>query len=348
MSLSRIIQNLLVPWTRLDWPLDWEAVFGRRARLGLELGFGNGEFLEGLAAGDPGTDWVGIEISWASAQRLLRRLDARGLTNARVLVGAGGFLLEHAFGRDSLDEIHVNNPDPWPKLRHHRRRLVEPRFLDLAARRLRPGGKLTVVTDHAEYADWIAEQIAAQRALSSCHPTAWADAIPGRGTTKYERRGVEAGSAIRYFEWRRTAGGGPEPPHVERLEAMPNVMFEGQPVGGDPLPGFRARSWDEERRGLRVLIQLLSVFARADRGEWLVEARVQEGEFVQELALSILPRADGRLLIKPAVLGFPRPTWGVKRAVQLLAGLVAEAHPELSVHSSSVGDVTPPGGSRIP
>ncbi len=338
------IEVRLAPWPRLPWPVDWAALFGRTAPLGLELGFGNGEFLERLVRGRPETDWVGAEISWASATRLLRRLEDAGAANARVLVGDGVFLLEHLFARDSLDEIYVNHPDPWPKKRHHERRVIRPAFLDLAARRLKPGGRLTVVTDHAGYAAWIAETLEGQSALRSDFPTTWVRELPGRSPTKYERKGVEAGSTIHYFVWRKAAAGGPEPPHVETEDTMPNVLLEGPLPSSDLLPGFRRRTWREDRRGIPVLIQLLSVFRRGDGAEWLVEARVQEGGFTQHVALSVTPRAEGRVLVKPAAIGFPRPTHGVKRAVRRLTELLLAAHPGLRLVSTTVGDPDPEAG----
>jgi tRNA (guanine-N7-)-methyltransferase len=337
------ISSRLVPWTRLPWPADWSRILDRDAPLALELGFGNGEFLERQVRERPEMNWVGAEISWASARRLLTRLERLPATNARVLVGDGVFLLEHLFDRGSLEEIHLNHPDPWPKKRHRARRVIQSSFVDLAARRLKPEGTLTVVTDHAGYADWIAEVLEGQTALRPAHGSTRLHELPGRTRTKYERKGREAGSRIHYFIWRKIEDGGPEPPHVETLNTMPNVMLEGTVRGRDLLPGFEPRTWTEERRGIRVLIQLLAVFARAgrtDSKEWLVEARVQEGGFTQHVGLSVIPRRDGRILIKPAPYGFPRPTFGLKQAVGRLAELILAAHPDLQLHVSTVGEVT--------
>ena len=342
IPLCQSIERHFIDWTESDWPADWPLRFGRRAPLGLELGFGNGAFLEELAAHRPETDWVAGEISWASVRRLLRRLDRRGLANVRVFQGNGAFVLEHLFAPDSLDTIYINHPDPWPKVRHHGRRLIQPAFVDLLARRLAPGGRVLIVTDHADYAGWIAEVLEGQRALSSVYPTTWVSEIPGRTVTKYEQKGVEAGSIIHYFVWARTGSGAGEPARLERLPYMPNVMLEGSTRGAELLPGFRGRTWREEHQGIPVLIRFLAVFQAEGRDRWLVETRVQEGAFSQHLMLLVESREGGRLLVKPSTIGAPRPTRAVKRAVRHLAALLLEAHPGLRVHASSVGDPARP------
>ncbi len=93
-----------------------------------------------------------------------------------------------------------------------------------------------------------------------------------------------------------------------------------------------------------MIVQLERAYLRADAREWLIEARIQEGTFVQHVAISVAPRPERRLLVKPASIGSPRPTWGVKEAVRLTSELVLAAHPGLVVHSSSVGDPAGPEG----
>lgn len=343
-ALSSSIERFLIPWTRLDWPLAWPEIFGRTAPLALELGFGNGEFLEGLAPAHPELNWVGVEISGASVQRLVKRADTHDLTNVRVIQGEGAFALEHFFAPGSVDRVFINHPDPWPKKRHYGRRLIQPAFLDLLARRLVLGGEVTIVTDHADYAEWIAETLEGQRMLRPVSGTTRVDELPGRARTKYERKGVEAGSRINYFVWRREGDGGPEPAHVENTDTMPNVMLEGPHSLPELFPQFASQMLETEHRGIRVIVQLERAYLRADAREWLIEARIQEGTFVQHVAISVAPRPEGRLLVKPASIGSPRPTWGVKEAVRLTAELVLAAHPELVVHSSSVGDPAGPEG----
>jgi len=341
-SLTRAAERLLVPWTRLDWPLAWGALFGRNAPLALELGFGNGDYIRERATRDSGTDWVGAEVSWGSVERLLARLDRGGIGNVRVVQGDGAYLLEHLFPPGSLDEIVINHPDPWPKKRHHGRRLVQPSFVRLAASRLRRGSLLTIVTDHADYAEWIREVLEGQDAFRSEFATSWVETLPDRSPTKYERKGLEAGSKIHYFVWRNHAGPQDAPSRKEPLEPMPNVILVGLPRGTHPLEEFSPWSWSAEHRETPVHVSFLSVYSRRPGPEWLVEALVKEGGFTQHLLLSLSPREDGRLVIQPSPVGYPRPTWGVKQAVAHLAGWLLRRHPDLAVEGSTVGPLPPP------
>ena len=332
---------MIVPWAALDWPLDWSACFGRQAPLCAELGFGDGEYLEHQAAAAPVENWVGIERSWTSVRRMLRRLDRSGLDNVRLVQGDAAWLLEHLFPDASLSEIVVNHSDPWPKTRHHVRRLVQERFLSVVASRLMTGGRLTVVTDHAEYADWIASALSKTPELQSAFPTERVHALPDRRPTRYERKGLAAGSAIHYFVWEKILDACPWPARVMRYEPMPNVVLEGrlpETFLDEVVSAASPLTLHEE--SLRV--QLLGSYRRSDGDEWLVEGRVDEDGFVQHLALSVVRRPENHWLLKPSSIGFPRPTAGVRAAVHLLAAEIVRRHPHLRVMASGVGELTQP------
>src|SRR5262249_46844075 len=167
--LSRSIQDHLVDWQREPWPIEWSSVFARSAPLALEIGFGNGSFLEEQARARPERDHVGLELSWTAATHLFRRLQRAELRNVRIVLGDAEALLLHLFAPESLCEVFVNHPCPWPKSRHVERRLLSRDFLARLAERMQPEARLTVVTDHAEYALWLAEELGAQSAFVSCH-----------------------------------------------------------------------------------------------------------------------------------------------------------------------------------
>ena len=182
-----------------DGGLDLDAAFGRRAPRTLEIGFGMGDALLDLAQAHPQRDFVGVEVYPPGIGRFLLRVEQAGLSNVRVICADAVEVLGRHLPPGSLDELLVLFPDPWPKKRHHKRRLVNAAFLGLAARVLRPGGRLHIATDWAAYAQAIAELLAGNTDFS-------AETSPAaRPPTKYERRGERLGHAIVDFCLRRGA-----------------------------------------------------------------------------------------------------------------------------------------------
>jgi len=132
---------------------DFDAVFGRSAPRVLEIGFGNGEALRFAASRDPERDLVGIEVHAPGVGRLLNALDADGAGNVRLYHHDAVEVLANEIADGSLDEVRIYFPDPWHKKRHNKRRLVQPAFAQLLARKLRPGGRLHLATDWEDYAE---------------------------------------------------------------------------------------------------------------------------------------------------------------------------------------------------
>ena len=175
-----------------DTPFDFPVLFGRRAPVVLEIGFGNGEALLALAAAQPAQDFLGIEVHRPGIGRVLLQLDALGLTNVRVCEGDAAQILAHAVPDDALDAVHVFFPDPWPKARHHKRRLVQAPFAQLACRKLKPGGLLHLATDWEPYAqEMLAVLTATPGLVNTCDGFAPRPAT--RPLTKFERRGERLG-----------------------------------------------------------------------------------------------------------------------------------------------------------
>ncbi|MCW2778410.1 MAG: putative methyltransferase [Frankiales bacterium] len=167
-------------------PLDLLALFGRTAPVVLEIGSGMGEATAALAALEPDRDVLACELHLPGQGSLLRRADEAGLTNVRVVAGDGVVVLRDMLGPGSLDAVRVFFPDPWPKPKHWKRRLVDDAFAALVADRLRPGGVLHVATDWAPYAAQV------RRVLHACPDLAPAPPPP-RALTRFERQGVAAG-----------------------------------------------------------------------------------------------------------------------------------------------------------
>lgn len=184
--------------------LDTESWFGRSAPVVLEIGSGTGISTLAMAKAEPHLDVVAVEVYKKGLAQLLSAIDREGVTNIRLVRGDGVDVLQHMFGPDSLTGVRVFFPDPWPKARHHKRRLLQPDTVAMIADRLRPGGVLHAATDHAGYAEQIAEVGDAEPRLRRVSPHA--DLLPisvQRPVTKYEGKAQHAGSAVAELLWEK-------------------------------------------------------------------------------------------------------------------------------------------------
>lgn len=178
--------------------LDPESLFPRRAPVTLEIGFGNGESLATLAAGAPRENFIGVEIHRPGVGRLLRRIDELGLTNLRLLCTDAALLLRQNLRPASLRAVLLYFPDPWPKKRHHKRRLVQPEFARLVRRVLREGGEFRMATDWEDYArHMMAVMERAEGFENWAGRGRYAPRGVGRPETKFERRGERLGHLTR-------------------------------------------------------------------------------------------------------------------------------------------------------
>lgn len=175
--------------------LDLDAVFRRQAPKILEIGFGMGETTAAMAAAHPENDYLGVEVHTPGVGSLLKSIEELGLTNLRLIQHDAVEVLRGMIAPDSLDGIHVFFPDPWPKKRHHKRRLVQPGFVALLASRLRPGGYVHLATDWQEYAE---QMLAVLRAEPMLENTAegFAPRPDYRPHTKFETRGLKLGHGV--------------------------------------------------------------------------------------------------------------------------------------------------------
>lgn len=176
--------------------LDLDRAFGRRAPRVLEIGFGMGETTAKIAAARPDEDYIGIEVHPPGVGSLLRRIDERGLTNVRVIRHDAVEVVAAMIPPGSLAGIHVFFPDPWPKKRHHKRRLLTAAFVHELALRLAPQGTLHVATDWEEYAQEILAVLAAEPLLANTARD-FAPRPEYRPLTKFENRGLKLGHGVR-------------------------------------------------------------------------------------------------------------------------------------------------------
>ncbi|MDQ2917684.1 MAG: tRNA (guanosine(46)-N7)-methyltransferase TrmB [Casimicrobiaceae bacterium] len=190
-------------------PLDFRVLFGNASPVVLEIGFGMGETTAAIAASHPAVNFLGVEMHWPGVGALLRHIESQQLVNIRVLRQDAAEVVERAIPDASLAGIHVYFPDPWPKKRHHKRRLLKPSFVHALASRLATGGYLHVATDWQPYAGEILAALAAEPLLvNTC--AGFAPRPPWRPLTKFERRGLDRGHAV--FDLLFTSGRAPAAP----------------------------------------------------------------------------------------------------------------------------------------
>lgn len=176
--------------------IDPKAVFGREAQLVFEIGFGMGDSLAAMALAHPERDYIGIDVHPPGIGTLLREIHQQGITNLRVMQGDAVQVLATCFADGAIDRIQVFFPDPWHKKRHHKRRLIQPPFVDVLARKLRPGGILHLATDWENYAEQMMDVLSASpRFRNLSGPGNFAEAHE-RVETKFERRGRRLGHGV--------------------------------------------------------------------------------------------------------------------------------------------------------
>jgi tRNA (guanine-N7-)-methyltransferase len=188
-----------------DATVDLPALFGRKAAVVLEIGSGMGDATAEMAAADPDRDYLAVEVHTAGVADLLARVEAEDLTNVRVAFGDAMHLVAVQLPPASLAAVHVFFPDPWPKSRHHKRRLIRPDRVAPLRRVLVPGGVLHCATDSPDYARSMLDAFRGDPELSTVY-SEFAPRPVWRPVTLYERRALEAGRTVFDLEYHRDAG----------------------------------------------------------------------------------------------------------------------------------------------
>jgi len=199
----RALEELLPRYgIEVEGTLDFPAIFGRNAPVWLEIGFGNGEALRAMARERPDVDFVGIEVHRPGIGRLLRAIHENDLANVRVIRGDAGEVLHEHVAAGSLSRVLVFFPDPWPKKRHHKRRLVQPAFVHDVARALQRDGILHLATDWEDYA-WHMRGVLDAAPEFENTAEGWARRPSYRPRTRFEERGEHKGHAVYDLIYRR-------------------------------------------------------------------------------------------------------------------------------------------------
>ena len=202
-SQERALEDLW-PAYGLDYSpeqLDFGEVFWRSAPVVLEIGYGNGDSLVELAAAAPEQDFIGIEVHKPGVGHCLIKANEAGISNLRLIFHDAVEVLEKQVPAGSLQRINLYFPDPWPKKRHHKRRIIQPAFLETCAARLVPGGAIHIATDWTNYAEHIDETFAAMAIFKCTERREHGGDRPfERPVTKFEKRGLRHGHRI--TDWR--------------------------------------------------------------------------------------------------------------------------------------------------
>jgi tRNA (guanine-N7-)-methyltransferase len=177
--------------------VNFVEVFGRDAPLIVEIGFGNGDSLAKMAAANPETNYLGIEVHRPGVGHLLLLLEQQGLTNVRIYCHDALEILEQHIADNSLAGLHLFFPDPWPKKKHHKRRIVRPSFIELLEKKLVTGGYFHAATDWQHYAESMLVELSSRSVLHNTSPNgAYCQRPAYRPLTKFEQRGLRLGHGV--------------------------------------------------------------------------------------------------------------------------------------------------------
>lgn len=180
-----------------DGAIDTDAVFGRTGPKVLEIGFGMGDSLLQMAAAEPETDFIGIEVHPPGVGTLMNTATAEGISNLRVYLADANDVLEECFASQSIDRLQLYFPDPWHKKKHNKRRIVQPQFVQLVREKLRPGGVLHMATDWEHYAEQMLETLDAAEGFENIAGIGQYSSRPDyRPMTKFEKRGERLGHGV--------------------------------------------------------------------------------------------------------------------------------------------------------
>jgi tRNA (guanine-N7-)-methyltransferase len=321
----------LLPWRRYRFPLEWDKQFPVSGPLHLEVGFGDGRYTVRRASEAPGDRFVGLEISSASLQRGLANVRKRGLENVKLLKVGATFAVQHLFAPHALSSVTVNFPDPWPKERHEKNRLLQDAFFKLAASRLVPGGAVLLATDHPEYLGFAR----AQSQLSGLFALEEAEPPAAVFETKYALKWKTMGKPLFYQVFRYGGAATPEFPSLERDPTMPHALLTGR------LPSqLSFRKQVTPYAGGHVILHEVARSLGADDGDgygekWLVRATVEEPELRQQVLVSVRARREGGLIVGLEPFGDPVVTAVTRGAVHAVTEWLLTLPADLKAHTRS-------------
>lgn len=322
------IQTQKLSTLNMEWPPDWESVFdtvGQNRPLIVEIGFGYGHMLFHLAEQFPDANIIGVEVASKPIETVERRIQHRQIHNIRVLYGYAETFLHHLLAPQSVEQIHINFPDPWFKSGHVHRRVMKRQTVDAVASRLMPNGLFYLATDIDEYADMSHELLADTPALTNRFSTPWAGRIDNRVITKYERKAITEGRTNKYFAYQRNDHPAPDVALITEIE-MPNIVFSTESDLFALADGFAKVT--ESFATDEVHVSVMNAYRNADT--LLFEVFVKEPTVDQHVGFVVVPRQNKphEYTLKLASFGHPRATLGVHRAALVLEQVIQQHTPD--------------------
>lgn len=309
----------------LPWSVDWGSLFGATRPLILEIGFGRGAYLRYLSRQFPDASIVGLEISNHCLDVAEKMIARERLDNVRVIHAPADTALYHLFEPASIQQIHINFPDPWFKNDHHHRRLMQPDMVELLASRLVTNGELYLATDIGDYAEMTADLLESAAGLENLLPERWLNTYPGRVETKYEAAARREGRICYYFAYRRTDLPVPEIPVVKELD-MPHAVVHVPLTLNEIVERF------EPIRAAEGNIHIHLMDAFLGRNGILIETHIGEPTIRQHVAMTVYQHDHGKTpntyTIQISTIGQPRATQGVHITVRVLRDWLLTLHSE--------------------
>ena len=286
------------------FPRDPGDLFGRDGNLALEIGFGDGGFLDTLASRHREWNILGADTARPSVDRALRRLRRHQRENVWLFRGSGIFLLRNLCPREGLHRVFINFPDPWPKKRHAHRRVLSPEFFRLLATRLAPEGALLVTTDHEDYFDKSLE------ASAECFVHDIAPAPDAMLQTRYARKWLEQQRPVYHARFRVARKPRAAFPYQESLSSrMHHALLEGT------LREMTEFSVSVQDNGSRKVV-LLDAYQPVGRAAVVFSVRVAEPDLLQDILIEARQKDENRVLVSVMSFGQPLSTHGTRDAVK--------------------------------
>lgn len=325
--MERQLSSLNLPWTP-----NWAELFGADRPLILDIGFGFGHSLAHLHKTRPDHNIIGLEVDNSCLLKVEKTLARQKWNNVLVLHSFAETALHHLLLPGTLHEVHINFPDPWFKARHAGRRLIQRDTLDAIVNRMAVNGMFYLATDILDYAEMTHELLMDTPGLTNELSTPWANEMPGRTITKYERRAIEEGRTCHYFAYRRNEHPVPDVPVIKEFD-MPHVVIKTQLNLDDLLARVEVPNYDGENE---THIRYLERY-RGERSV-LFDVFVHEPTLEQRISVVIATRdsAEDEFTIKLGVIGTPRPTAGLHIAVGMLRDAVLQLSDDIQIIQDKV------------